>query len=78
MIDWFFQSRHVQKLRYKMYFLDLRCGGHILILESFLDIEYLNGTYELNSELKGGSWTPSKKLSMSCLDCLAVWAEALS
>ena len=52
-----------------------------MILESFLDLRklnVLNGTYELNSELKGGSWTPSKKLPMSDLDCLAVWAEAPS
>ena len=37
----FFQSRHVQKLRYKMYFLDLRWGGQILILESFFIFTYL-------------------------------------
>ena len=64
-----------------MHFLDLRWGRQILILESFLDLRklnVLNGTYELNSELKGGSWTPSKKLPMSDLDCLAVWAEAPS
>ena len=41
MIDWFFQSRHGQKLRYKMYFLDLRWGGQILILESFFIFTYL-------------------------------------